>query len=91
MQKHQRDPSEAVDWMSLFETIVGMKATDLSISGDLSFDNEDDVVKITSAKKESIDAMMKAVRPIIASPDKLEAFLADYDATLDRAKAKKKK
>lgn len=90
LQKHNRNPADASEWSGLFDIILGLKATDLSISGHITFDSEDDLVKITATDNNEVAAVMDALKPVIATPEKLEAFLADFDATLDHANTQKK-
>jgi hypothetical protein len=90
LQKHSRNPKEASEWSGLFDTILGMNATDLYTSGHITIDNEDDLVKITATDNNEVSAVMNVLKSVIATPEKLEAFLAEFDATLDHADAKKK-
>ena len=89
MQKHHRDPGDVVEWVGVFDIIVGMKDPDLYETGHLTFDSDENIVKISATQTEEADAIMKALRPVIASPDKLDAFLTDFEATLEKAKKKK--
>src|ERR1043165_6096668 len=88
MRKHHRDPSDVTEWVGVFDIIVGMKDTDLAGTGDLTFDSDEDVVRISATKKEEVDAVLKDIKQVIATPAKLDAFLTDFETTLEKAKKK---
>lgn len=88
MQKHHRNPEEASEWTGMFDIILGMQVTDLVMNGHVTVSEEDNIVKIVAEDKEEIATLMAAVKPVLASPEKLDVFLADFDRTSDKGAKK---
>ena len=87
-EKHGRSSSSTVDWVGVIEMIVGMNDTDLYISGELTFESNDETVEISSSSIETLYRLLDVVRPVLATPLKVDAFLIEQETLLKKKPGK---
>jgi hypothetical protein len=85
-ERHGRNSASTVDWVGVIEMIVGMKDTDLYISGELTFESNDETVEISSTSKETLVQLLDVVHPVLSTPQRVDAFLTEQDALLKKTK-----
>jgi hypothetical protein len=82
--RHNRNSESTIDWVGVIELIVGVKDPDLYLDGTLSFESNDETVKISSSSRETLEKLLGIVRPMLATPQKVDSFLSEQEAQLNK-------
>ena len=77
---HGRDVTSTMDWDYVVELILSSNDEDLISEPGVNFNAAEDVFKVELVTPANVERFMKFVQPVVASPQKLEAFLKSYDA-----------
>lgn len=83
-KKHKLDATSAEDWNGVLDQITGMKETDIYISKNLSFEVVDDGVEIMATHLDDLEQVLKFIRLVIATPQKLDVFLTEQETLLKK-------
>ncbi len=84
--KHKLNASSPVDWLTLLERIAGMRETDLYISNEITFEATDENVELSAIHFDNLEQMVKSLRQVICTPEKVTAFLNEYEHFLQKKK-----
>ncbi len=85
-KEHKLNAASPEDWQGLLEMIAGMKETDLVISREISFETNEDNVELSAINFDNLEQMVKSLRLVIATPQKVDAFLIDMDSSSPKKK-----